>query len=434
MTKNVLSWRRQHRFFIALLVGLFVLLGLLAVRYDKQWDITEGQRNQLTTQSVALLEQLEAPLQITAFVRGNPQIKRLIQRLVSQYQQWAEIQLSYLNPDLSPEPVRRYQIEQEGEMLIRYQNKTAVARQLSEQGLSEAINRLLVERPPRVVFLTGHGEREFDDSPTGYALLLKQLANLGVRVSLLDLQQNPRVPSGTDLLVLSDPQTAYSSAAQQAIIDYLSQGRLLWLTEPASVQLPELVSLLGVRGEAAVLHNQSAKNHGFTGERLVVIEPKSSLPILETIDSLLVFSSLGYLKVLPTQAEQNWVKTPLLTVTEKTVILQDQQVTAAHLPLTIAIKLTSKELTKNSQVVLMADADFLSNQLIKLGQNITFAVNLFTRMLQPEDRQLTFEQNIPKPVIMTPIQLAQQAAFYILIVPLLVILLGYWARRQLCSD
>lgn len=430
----MVNWRRQHRVFITLLVGLFILSGLLALRYDKQWDLTESKRNQLTVKSLELLKQLEAPVQITAFVRGNPKVKRLIQRLISQYQQQADIHLSYSNPDLSPEQVRRYHLVREGEMLIRYQDKTAVSRQVNESGVSGAISQLLRDRPPRVVFLTGHGERGFDETPTGYALLLKQLAAQGIRVSLLDLRHKPQIPPETDLVVLSDPQTVYSQMEQQAIIDYLPNGRLLWLTDPASAQLPYLTQVLGVRGEVGILRNRSAEAYGLAGKSLLAIEPKSALPLLDTIDSLLVFSSLGYLQALPTQAQQDWVNTPLLTVTEKTIIQKGQDLTMAHLPLTVALKLTAKKITDKRQIVIVADADFLSNQLIKLGQNLSFAMNLFTQLAQPDnEKPLFFEQSSPSPVVLSEKQLAQQALFYLLVMPLLIVLLGYWLRRKLCN-
>ncbi len=52
------NWQRQHRLFVTLLLAIFILAGILAVRYDRFWDLTLNRRNQLSETSVKIVRQL----------------------------------------------------------------------------------------------------------------------------------------------------------------------------------------------------------------------------------------------------------------------------------------------------------------------------------------------------------------------------------------
>lgn len=434
MKEKTINWRRQQVIFIGLLLGIFILAGLLAVRYDRQWDLTANQRNELTAPSVALLQQLDDTVAVTAFVRGNPKVKRLIQRSIAKYQRYANLSLTYQNPDLSPDVVREHGIERDGELLLRYHDKTAVAKALSESAISQAIQQLLENKRRHVVFLTGQGERPVGAMATGYSQLLKQLDAANIQVTARDLKKQSPIPDDVDLLVLAAPQLAYAEAEQQQIIAYLHQGgRLLWLTEPQSATLPLLVSELGVMSEQALLSNSSAKAYGLRGDNLIAITPRNALPVFHGVDTLLVFSRMTYLKTLPTQAREKWLLTPMLAIDDNTVVQRGKDLSMAALPLDVGVLLTPKTAEQTAQVMMIADADFLSNQFIGLGQNSEFAMNIFEQLTAKRLGFSTFERPLPSPVVLSEAQLSRQIVLFVVVLPLLILLLGFWIRRRLCS-
>ena len=72
------NWQKQHTRFVALLVGIFILIGLLVVRYDYKIDVAFNQRNSLSLQGIQIAKQLSDPLKVTAFAQGNLKVKKLI--------------------------------------------------------------------------------------------------------------------------------------------------------------------------------------------------------------------------------------------------------------------------------------------------------------------------------------------------------------------
>lgn len=435
-SEKPVNWRRQQGVFIGLLLGIFVLAGLLAVRYDRQWDLTHNQRNALSKTSIELVQKLTAPVHVTAFVRGNPKVKQLTQRIIARYQRHGDFVLQFQNPDLSPDVVSQYHISRDGELLLRYQGNSQVAKSLTETAISQVLHRLLKPRR-HVVFLSGHGERDVADNPTGYGKLLKQLDAQAISVSGLNLQNNLIIPPQTDVVVIAAPKQPYSEAAQQALIDYVGQGgRLLWLSEANTAQLPQLSAYFGVMSESAVLRNQSAKAYGLHGDGLIVITPTLALPMFQGIDKPLVFSQMTWLKTLPTQARETWLALPILAVTDNTVVQRGQDLSMASLPLTVGLQLTPKtpKVTEpRGQAVYIADSDFLSNRFIGLGQNSDFAKQLFGQ-LSTADLPILTNTTQPSAVVLSEAQLTRQILLYVVLVPLLILLLGWRLRRRLCSE
>ena len=57
----------QNSFFVVLFIVLVFLLGFLANQYRFSKDITQANRNTLTTGSVNVLKQMKGPISLTVF-------------------------------------------------------------------------------------------------------------------------------------------------------------------------------------------------------------------------------------------------------------------------------------------------------------------------------------------------------------------------------
>ncbi len=311
------KWQRQHYGFLALLLGIFILCGFLAVRYDRTWDLTWNQRNQLSETSLNIVKQLKSPVHVSAFSRGNPKVKALISRLLMRYKRHADMNWEFKNPDAEIDAVRQYGITRDGELLLTYEGNGVLVKTLNETAISRALYRLLQGKTRHVLFASGQGERNFNGDDNSYSQLKKRLQQADIVVNQVDLALTKGIPAQTDVLVLAAPKHAYDETEAQAIADYLNAGgRLLWLASQAEhSEQAMLSSLLGARFDAGWLIGQSGKVYGLNNPAYVPIIPsqKSPSPALVGIDTLLVFPKASPIQVLPTESAKAWLSEPLLS-------------------------------------------------------------------------------------------------------------------------
>lgn len=440
------QWQRQHRLFVALLLGIFCLSGLLAVRYDRAWDLTADRRNQLSETTVTLVEQLESPLHITAFSRGNPKVKTLINRLLTRYQDHAEVNWVFKNPDAEIDAVRRYGIQRDGELLLTYQGQSVLVDTLNETAISRGIYLLLQGKTRQAVFVIGHGERGFSvDDDSGFSKLKQRLESESINALSVDLAISKQIPDDTDVLILAAPQYDYSEAETQMIADYLNRGgRLLWLANHQSVKrqsdnrIPNnaqasLSRLLGVRFADGILLGQAGKTFGFDDPAYVPIvpTPNASSSALAGIETLLVFPEASPIAVLPTIAAKQWHAEPLLSPMPSDWLLKTAQtIEKATSPVVIGLALTPVDVTQRAKVWLIGDADFASNRYIGQGQNADFAVNAVRQLATPDTAHIAIANEMPPPVILSETTLAYLALAMMLGVPLLLLSLGRIVRQR----
>lgn len=424
-------WQRQHAIFLSLVLGIFILSGLLAVRYDRAWDLTQNQRNQLSDTSVALMQQLKSPLNVTAFSRGNPKVKALINRVLARYQQHGDIRWQFKNPDSEIDAVREYGISRDGELLLTYQGQSLRVDTLNETAISRGIYTLLQGKTRQVVFLSGHGERHFDASNAGYATLKSRLRDADIETLAVDIQRSGSIPDNADLVVIADPKHPYSEKAVAAIAEYLNRGgRLLWL---AGVPQPALTRLLGAQMHAGKLMTTSGKDYGLDNPRYVpIVPPANNRPaLLQNIDTILVFPSASPVTVLPTSAAEQWHAQPVITTSGTLLIKTGETITQASSPVTVGLTLSPQDVAKNQRVWLFGDADFASNGFIGVGQNADFTQHLFSQLSAPDNSPIQLADSAPPPVILSAQTLAYLGLLFIILVPLGIYWLGSRVRRRL---
>ncbi len=227
--------RLQGVLFYLVFFAVMGLLAWLSTRYSVQADLTAAGRNSLSQASEALLETLNAPVEIRAYVRENPTLRQSLRDLVGRYQRSkADIQLEFVNPDTHPDEVREQGINLEGELLIRYQGRSEKLANPAEQGLTNVLQRLARSQERWVVFLQGHGERRHDgEANHDLGLFVTELERKGIRVQGLNLAATPAIPDNTSTLVIAGPRVALLPGEVALIQAYVEDGgNLLWLLDP----------------------------------------------------------------------------------------------------------------------------------------------------------------------------------------------------------
>src|SRR5690606_27389502 len=112
------GWRLrvQNVSFIVLFVALVATSAWLSTRHTVSADWSAGNRNTLTEESRAVIESIDAPVTITAFVRDDGPLREQVAALVARYAGASDaIRIEFVNPDLEPARTRAMGVAGAGE-------------------------------------------------------------------------------------------------------------------------------------------------------------------------------------------------------------------------------------------------------------------------------------------------------------------------------
>ncbi len=429
----------RHRLLPLLTLVALGLILYLGQRHNIQWDWSQGGRNQLHPQSRALLQRLDGPLRITAFVADHPVQRAAIRELVDKYrEQHSATELIFTDPSQHPEQARKLGIQHTPQLLVQYRGREELVPQANEQLLTSAIARLSLEHRGWILGLQGHGEasllgqRNFDLGSFG-----ETLKDKGYRISELNLADTGQIPDNVQLLVLASPATALSEAETGLLRRWIEQGGvLLWLAD-GDIS-PGLTKALGVSFLPGTVVDAAAADLGIDSPTVAVARPVPASPVVDNLTAPVLMPGARALEVAD---DASWTASPVLqtsprswneTGSLKGSISRDPAAGEKRGPLTLALALESG---KGPQRVLIAgDGDFLSNSVIGNGANREFglaAVHWLTGNRQlmdippftPLDRDLRW----------SPARTALVGALFLLGLPLLLAGTGLfitWRRRK----
>lgn len=382
--------RLQGLVFVVLFLAVIGLLGWLSTRYHVQADWTATGRNTLSEASTALLGKLDRPVQITAFAREDPMLRKPISELVGRYQRAKkDITLNFVNPDTAPDQVRAEGVTTDGELVIRYGERREHLRELSEQALTNALQRLARSGERWLVFIEGHGERDIAGQ-ANFALgnFGQQLKNKGVKLGPVNLARDPKVPDNATALVIAGPQVDLLPGEVQLIRGYVERGgNLLWLADPGPLHgLAPLAEQLGVRFSAGIIVDPTTQLLGIGDPRFAVVAEYSDHPITRNFEAVALFPLAGAIEAT---APQSWTATPFLRTVDRSwvetgaiedsVSFDEGRDTAG--PVTLGVTLTRSvkgegDVEREQRVAVIADGDFLSNTYLGNGGNLDLGLNL----------------------------------------------------------
>lgn len=444
--------RLQGVIFTLLFVAVLGVLAFLTTRYSFTADWTANNRNTLSAASSELLKQLDTPITITSYATEDESVRRAVTELVDRYRRHkSDLTLRFVNPDLEPEVVRALGIRVNGELRIEYQGRAENLQNLSEQGITNLLQRLARSGERWVVFVEGHGER----NPQGVAnhdlgQWAQQLTAKGFKVQTHNLVQNPQLPENTRVLVLAGPQTNLLPGEAAIINQYVSGGgNLLWLTDPSTDKnlfgLQSLATQLGIDFEPGMIVDPTTKILGVSDPRFALVADYPSHPITQGFDALTLFPQSHGLIITPPDGWQARVilhteKRSWSETGDMSGPIQFDTATDVPGPLTLGVALTrplstgDAEPEKQQRVVVTGDGDFLSNAYLGNGANLLLGMNM-VNWLANDDKLI----NIPvktatdRNLQLSPLAQGVVGIGFLFVLPLLLAGSGFliwWKRRK----
>jgi ABC-type uncharacterized transport system involved in gliding motility auxiliary subunit len=239
-------------------VGILALVNFLSVRHSQRWDVTATGVFTLSDQTQKVLNNLPAPVHVTAFMNpdqatsaGAQSSAESVESLLRNYELRSGGKLTWeiIDPDAQPGLARQFNIRQYNTLVFQMGDKRQDVTGLNESGFTGALLKLAATSQPKVYFLTGHGERTLEGAtPDSYSDVRRALLADNYLVEPLNLLTTGRVPDDAAVLVVTSPRNPLLAEEIQAINEYVDRaGHLYLLADPRSAEsLQPLVERWGI--------------------------------------------------------------------------------------------------------------------------------------------------------------------------------------------
>jgi len=446
--------RNQLRFQSALFMLLFLAaLGLLAWLSQLNplvIDLTTNHRNSLSPESTRLIGSLQHPLEITVFVSPLNEKRDLLEQLFERYQREQPlINVRSINPDLSPDLLRKHDIRLDGETVIEYQGRSEKISPVTETNVTNSIQRLMREGERWLVFLQGHGERNpYSDANHDLSLFAAQLASKGYTIENVALTQTNSIPANTDVLVIASPRVPLLPGEVDLIEDYLRRGgNLLWLADPEQAidGLEPVADMLAIEFLPGVIVDPNSQLLGLNRVDFALVNNYPRHPITQGLDSLTIFPQAQALEFhgeagiwerldFLRSGDSSWSETGKMAGE----IFNGDNDDELSGPLTIGLTLAAsyeddEDVTSIQRIAVVGDADFLTNRYLGNGGNLEIGVNLINWLSHDDNLIAISPRAAPDTKLdLTQTQQAIIGLGFLLILPVILFGTGLivWLRRR----
>ena len=435
-------------------LGILALLNVLAARHHYRIDLTAERQFSLSPQTKQVLADLKEPVSVTAFMTPNYYAQQDVRDLLKEYTSASnKIKVEYIDPDQKPALARQYNVTTDGTLVFQVGDRRQDALGSDEQAITSALVKVTRKQAKTVYFLTGHQERDPQDSgQAGYQQVAEALKRDNYDVQTLNLAITSTVPTTTSVLIIASPTVTPTAQELSAINAYVDRGgSLMVLGDPASkVQLTELLSRWGLSLRNDIAVDPSSSFFGDVGTPLVSRFPYHTItkdlggmttffPLARSIAQQNPLPQGVQVDPLVQTSSQSWGETD----TQNRQVRMDQgKDTAGPLNLAVAATLqlpapANGSEAKNARLVLFGDADLVSNDVLSSVQGSVGNEDLFLNAvswLAEEESLISIRATPPvqRTVTLTPPQIRLVMYTSLLFVPGLVVVAGawvWWKRR-----
>jgi ABC-type uncharacterized transport system involved in gliding motility auxiliary subunit len=456
----------------SVLVFLAILVGInwISSRQNKRWDLTEGGQYSLSDQTKQILRSLQRPLGVKVFYQGDT---GALDRFRDQFAEYSyvssNVQVEYIDPDAEPMKAKSLDVQAYNTVVLEYDGKVERTTSTDEQGIANALKRLIEGKAKKVLFTQGHGEKDTGASdPAGFSGVADSLKSENFEVGKLALAQDPKVPDDATVVIIAGPKADFSTAEIAALKTYLGKGgKLFLMIDPPDPKMTDpLANLVALAkewsinvGTNMVIDEQSMQSAAVP---VVVEYPRhptterfgrimTAFPFTRTAEPI-EGGTDGRIaqKVLETSG-RSWSETDLkgLFATGKPQPNLDKGDKQGPIAIAAAVSAPATEAPApppaadgappasapkpETRVLVIGDSDFLTNQWINFYANRDLGLN-FANWLAQQENLIAIRPKDPSDRRITLTQEQGQAVFWMtmFIVPGLLFLTAFrvwWKRR-----
>ncbi len=448
---------------VLLVLGILILAALLAGRYPLRWDASQGQSQSLSAVTRALLKEVNKPLVLAVFYREGMAERQNAKALLERYAfNHRLVSYQFVDPEREPLKAREAGVRFQGNVLLEYEGRRQMADTADEEAITNALRKILKPQRLKLYFLTGHGERGFEDAqPEGFQIARRALENEGYEVKGLNLLSAPEVPPEAAVVIVASPKKALLAPEVAALKAYLARGgRLLVMLEAfQNGGCKDFLAGYGVELDDGIIldANQVSQALGASAVMPLVVQ-YGPHRITQDFKNLVTIYPLARPLILKREAKGvTWL--PLATTTatswEKLGKAGLQEGKAAFDPkhdrkgpFTLAalgeinLQAGKPEKEKNqaqagtkpdeakTYMAVFGDVDFADNAYFNLFGNGDLFLNT-VNFLAGEEKQITIRlEKQAQPLTLGPWQIWTLFFTSLVVFPLMMLVAGVWAYRR----
>lgn len=401
----------QSWFFVILFLLLVVILGYLAQQYRYAKDVTQANRNILTQGSIDILKQMKDTVNITVYAtsddasRGDNFRKGMIDFIARYQREKKNVVLKFINPSEEPKLAQEANIKEDGEVVVEYNKRSEhISPPFVEQDMTNLLVRLSRTNSKPIMFLDGHGERHLQGIKNhDLGEFGKQLESKGFKFANPDLTIAQEVPSNGSMLVIAGPQVGVSDVEARKIKTYIeSGGNILWLLDDNDLHGLDIVAeYLGVSVSPGIVVDMAASQYGadpkvafasFYGDHAITrnFQLRTLFPEAREVDAKASHEFGWKVGRLVEVAPNGWLESDKVEAGVKNKKVTFDVKTDKRGPIGIGVALERTYGKKGQRIVVIGNANFLSNTFITNGGNLDFGINVIN-WLSGDDALITIQ-------------------------------------------
>ncbi len=443
--------------FIAILVGI----SLIVHRFPWRWDLTQGKKNSISSQSQKIVINIKQDVHIRAFFQeGDPGKKKARDLLDIYTLANPRIHYQFIDPDRQPAQARQFGVRNYGALILESNGKTQTVAAADQEGITNGLLRLTQSKIKKVVFLSGHGEKSIQDSDkTGYSLARGILEKENYQVEEVNLLSGKGLPEEKGCLIIPGPKKPLFPEEIEDLKKFISGGgRVILMLEPyQDGGVKEWMASLGVTLGQDIIIDKVSRIFG--GDYLIpmagsygrnpITDKFTVTTFYPTARSLTLSSPPppGFFHdILVRSSPESWAETDKGKIEKGEAAFDMGKDRKGPLPLAVLVIMDSKEPAseskesvnkeKNSskgQIAIFGDSDFAGNGYFNLAGNGDLFLNTVNYLTEEEQLISVRPAKTPvRPLSLTPAQAQMLFLVPMVLMPLVIIGagIGVWRSRR----
>ena len=438
----------------AIMLGLTLcilgLLNYLAFKHPYSKDISPRMSHSITPQSQQVIKQFSEEIEFLVFARKNKAYS--IKKILNKYAMVnSKVKISIIDPDLDPNSTQKFGISANNELIIKYQKRWVLVKNVSELDITNALIKLTRTKAPVIYYTTGHGEFSFEGADkNGMGQLREILKQSFFELRHLNLANLGQVPPDADCLIIWGAKSTFMKVELDAISKFLGRGvRLLYGLMPefnAKTENPLFkllndqgikinnnlvfdpqLSVSGSKGSVPLVVNYS-KNHlitrGFKGQTF--------FPFSVSLERAAHVPENNHISFLAQTSEGSYAKSNFSQVGKGQWGLDSVQDKMGPLSIVAAVEeIEKKPEQKTKKIVVFGNSTFVSNVYFGQGKNIDFFLNALSWLVE-EGQFISLERpfEAPKRLVLSAPHKGVIFYFSVFFAPLILLLMSILMYRR----
>jgi len=399
---------------VLLLAGL-ALINFIGVRYPYKADWTRSKVHTLSDQTEKLVKGLTREVNAVYFAKlaQREAARPLLDNLKGLNPKFV---VEYVDADKEASRARAAQIKRPETLVLTTKDASGADREQrvenpTEEKVTNALIKLLKERPPTVCAVTGHGEKGMNVSEAmGYESVRKASEAQSYIVKEFHIirdAKDGKIPDTCDALLVAGPTSAWFDKEIAALKQFLADGgravigfdfniqgkeyapelaALLkdWFLKPLNQMIVDPTSrMLGADASIPIVANYS-REHAITKD--IPATAFSTFAFSRPIETLSGAPTELKITTLGKTTDNSWAIADVSQLRSGRIELDPARNKKGPFPVAVSVdgKLKDSKAKRATRLVVFGSALFATNQFARFGGNLDFFMNSLSWVLEDE--------------------------------------------------